>query len=105
MVTVAWRIDRFDGRSAFTTCLYRVTTNACLDELRRVRRRPVPLGDRNLDGFGTAHVDDARSGGARSAPADAGHADPADLTVERLALDEALAALAPEFRSAVVLRD
>lgn len=35
------RLDRFDGRAAFTTWLHRVTVNACYDELRR--RRPDPV--------------------------------------------------------------
>ena len=34
-------ITRFDGRSSFGTWLYRIATNASLDELRRRRRRPV----------------------------------------------------------------
>ena len=45
-MTVARRIDRFDGRAAFTTWLYRVATNACLDELRR-HRRQAPVPDRS----------------------------------------------------------
>ena len=36
-------LSRFDGRSAFSTWLYRITTNACLDELRRRGRRPVAV--------------------------------------------------------------
>src|SRR3954466_4915215 len=34
-------LDRFDGRSAFSTWLHRIATNVCLDELRRRRRRPT----------------------------------------------------------------
>src|SRR5690348_8848170 len=32
LLAIARGIDRFDGRSSFTTWLYRVTTNAALDE-------------------------------------------------------------------------
>jgi RNA polymerase sigma-70 factor, ECF subfamily len=39
----AWRSrERFQGRSSPRTWLYRIATNACLDTLRRDRRRPVP---------------------------------------------------------------
>lgn len=40
----AWRhADRFDGRAAVRTWLYRIATNACLDELRRRKRQPDTL--------------------------------------------------------------
>jgi RNA polymerase sigma-70 factor, ECF subfamily len=40
----AWRaLDRFEPRAAFQTWLYRIATNACLDELERHRRRPEPV--------------------------------------------------------------
>src|SRR5690606_10760063 len=42
LIAIARGIRRFDGRAAFTTWSYRVAANACLDELRRRRRRPVP---------------------------------------------------------------
>ena len=42
----AWRArSNFAGRATFRTWLYRIATNACLDEMRRDRwrpRRPVP---------------------------------------------------------------
>ncbi len=43
----AWRaIDRFDGRSAMRTWLYRIATNVCLDALadRKPRMRPYEMG-------------------------------------------------------------
>ena len=40
----AWRtLERFEGRSSIETWLYRIATNACLDELRRRPRRPEPV--------------------------------------------------------------
>jgi RNA polymerase sigma-70 factor, ECF subfamily len=88
MIAIVRGLDRFDGRSAFSTWSYRVATNACLDELRRRRRRPEPTEDEVLDiaGPGTGEDPLARVG-------------------EREDIDAALATLAPEFRAAVVLRD
>lgn len=40
----AWRaLDRFEPRAQIQTWLYRIATNACLDELERRPRRPEPL--------------------------------------------------------------
>lgn len=86
-ITVLRKVDRFAGRSAFSTWLYRVAVNTCYDLARRRSRRPtVPLPE------GT---------------------DPADLqalsaleTAElRPDVERALADLAPEYRAAVVLSD
>src|SRR5262245_60518702 len=42
----AWSsLDRFEGRSSMHTWLYRIATNACLDELERRPRRPEPVVD------------------------------------------------------------
>jgi RNA polymerase sigma-70 factor (ECF subfamily) len=91
-------ITRFDGRSSFGTWLYRIATNACLDELRRRRRRPV-VGlpgevDRDWEGAGGS--------GIAYGP---GPKDPADEAIAHVDVDVALRALAPEHRVALVLRD
>lgn len=91
-------LPRFDGRSAFPTWVHRVATNACLDELRRRGRRPRVV--RRLD---------APPGTSDGGPRPLDPADPApgiDVQLpERMAIDDALAALPEEFRIAVVLRD
>jgi RNA polymerase sigma-70 factor (ECF subfamily) len=79
-------LPRFDGRSRFGTWVYRIATNAALDELRRRRRRPTPDEEALV----------ARPG--RGAPED-------DEVVARMDVDVALQQLRPEFRAAVVLRD
>lgn len=77
-------IRRFDGRSAFTTWLYRVAMNAALDELRRRDRRPLPVETLPDAGPTTNATDQVDA---------------------RLDLDAALASLPVDFRVAVVLRD
>jgi RNA polymerase sigma-70 factor (ECF subfamily) len=40
----AWQaLERFEPRAQFQTWLYRIATNACLDELERRPRRPTPV--------------------------------------------------------------
>ncbi len=88
LIAIVRGISRFDGRSAFGTWAYRVATNACLDEIRRRSRRPVP-------GLVEAAV----------TTAGATDRDPSDVTAERVDIDRALAVLPEPFRTAVVLRD
>jgi RNA polymerase sigma-70 factor, ECF subfamily len=85
LIAVARRIGSFDGRAQFTTWLYRVATNAALDEARRRKRRPTPTDDGVLDGPSTAA--------------------PERIVTARLDVDAALTRLPEEFRTAVVLRD
>jgi RNA polymerase sigma-70 factor (ECF subfamily) len=91
MLLLVRRLGTFDGRSRFTTWAHRVTTNACLDELRRRGRRPSPglpdddLGDPRAVVSNDVAVDTEVAG--------------------RLAIDAALAQLPEEFRVPVVLRD
>jgi RNA polymerase sigma-70 factor (ECF subfamily) len=85
LIAAARSIHRFDGRSAFTTWLYRVTTNASLDELRRRQRRPTP----------TESLTEAAVAPGLG-PEAAG---------TRVDIDAALGRIPEEFRVAVVLRD
>jgi RNA polymerase sigma-70 factor (ECF subfamily) len=92
LISIARGIRRFDGRAAFSTWAYRVTTNACLDELRRRQRRPRPgLPDDLGDG------DRSDLGAVSSAGIDA--------LPDRLTIDTALEQLPEEYRAPVVLRD
>ncbi|MCC5951476.1 MAG: sigma-70 family RNA polymerase sigma factor [Acidimicrobiia bacterium] len=87
MVAVVRGLHHFDGRAKFTTWLHRVTVNACLDELRRRTRRPDP---------GLPETEHAPPGGPPALD---------DTVGDRMAIDDALATLGPEYRAAVVLRD
>jgi RNA polymerase sigma-70 factor (ECF subfamily) len=91
LIAVTRGIHRYDGRSAFTTWLFRVATNAALDEVRRRSRRPVP-SEADPDWSGPA-VAIGGPGSVESA------------VTARLDVDAALATLPAEFRAAVVLRD
>jgi RNA polymerase sigma-70 factor (ECF subfamily) len=59
----AWRaLERFQPRVQFQTWLYRIATNACLDELERRPHRPEPvdpLPDRPADGSASPTYDPA----------------------------------------------
>ncbi len=89
-LTVLRKIDGFRGDAAFTTWLHRVAVNACYDELRRARRRPmlhvVADGDREHEP-GPPAVD---------------HADEVAGTRDAAS---ALAHVPEEFRVALVLAD
>ncbi len=90
MIGIVRGLRKFDGRSAFATWVYRIATNAALDELRRRRRRP-PLHA----------VED--EGGRELVDATAERQ--VDAVAERAALDAALSGLTDDFKAAVVLRD
>lgn len=109
----AWRNrDRFEGRSAMRSWLYRIATNVCLDALkgRERRARPMDLGpateplESNLN---------ARSAKEWIEPIPenliAPEKDPADLVVEResirLAFVAALQQLPARQRAVLILRE
>jgi RNA polymerase sigma-70 factor, ECF subfamily len=91
MISIVRALGRFDGRAAFSTWTYRIATNAALDELRRRERRPKPHS-----------VDD--EGNPPDVVDPSAHR-PFDGVSDRLAIEQALAMLPEEFRTAVVLRD
>ena len=106
----AWRAyDRFEGRSALRSWLYRITTNVCLDMLngRERRARPMDLGPScepiasNLNTLPEATW-------LQPVP-DAMVADPAELTISsetiKLAFVAALQHLPPRQRAVLILRE
>lgn len=110
----AWRgIDRFEGRSALRSWLYRIATNVCLDMLQGPQRRARPM---DLGPSSTA--DSALGPGlsestwvqpvqdARVLPVDG---DPAELAASRetirLAFVAALQHLPPRQRAVLILRE
>jgi RNA polymerase sigma-70 factor (ECF subfamily) len=88
LIAIARGIGRFDGRSAFTTWLYRVATNAALDEGRRKVRRPGPVE------VSPGSPADVVGGGSLE-----------NAVASRIDVDAALRELPEDFRVAVVLRD
>jgi RNA polymerase sigma-70 factor (ECF subfamily) len=94
LIAAVRALPRFDGRSSFSTWMYRIATNTCIDEMRRRRRRPVV-------GFDDPGHPVASAGGLGSPSAP----DPADSVAGRVDLDAALQAVPTDFRAAVVLRD
>jgi RNA polymerase sigma-70 factor, ECF subfamily len=81
-LTVFRKAGSFRGQAAFTTWLYRLTTNACHDIGRRKARSPIPM--------------EVLPGAANPAAVD---------PVGRLVVEQALRALPEDQRVAVVMRD
>ena len=103
----AWKnLDRFEGRSALRSWLYRIATNVCLDQLegRERRARPMdlgPAGEPVIENLGTPEVP-----WLQPVP-DSLVADPAETVASRetirLAFVAALQHLPPRQRAALIL--
>ena len=110
----AWRsLDRFEGRAAFRSWLYRIATNVCIDmaSARQRRARPVDLGPASTADAGlapalpeTAWLEPIPDG--RVLPSGG---DPAEVAVAResirLAFVAALQHLPPRQRAVLILRE
>jgi len=109
----AWRsLDRFEGRAALRTWLYRIATNVCLDMLNSRERRARPMD------LGPARTPDAANLNTLPEvtwiePIPEGlllpEGDPADVAVARetikLAFVAALQHLPPQQRAVLILRE
>jgi RNA polymerase sigma-70 factor (ECF subfamily) len=101
----AWRgLDRFEGRAALKSWLYRIATNVCLDMLNGKERRirPLELGDPG--GLDSPLTTRGEASWLEPIPAD-----PADVAEERetlkLAFVAALQHLPPQQRAVLILRE
>lgn len=99
LLRVVRALEGFDARSSFGTWVYRIATNAALDEVRRRQRRPLstaPTADmaESTDGSsGLSNREDPQSSAAM------------DRVEERMLVQAALAALSEDHRTVIVLRD
>lgn len=84
LIAIARGIKAFDGRSSLTTWMYRIATNAAIDEVRRIRRRPLPTDDDIALNKSTT--------------------DSAEAAITQMTVVRALRELPDEFRTALVLR-
>jgi RNA polymerase sigma-70 factor, ECF subfamily len=104
--------DRFEGRAALRSWLYRIATNVCLDHLAGRKRRAHPI-DLGPGGSAEALLGPPLRTAAWIAPAADARpleaADPADAAVAReevrLAFAVALRQLPPRQRSVLILRE
>jgi RNA polymerase sigma-70 factor, ECF subfamily len=86
-LTVFRKAGQFKGNSALGTWIYRIAVNTCYDQLRKAkRRRTDPMPD---------HMD----------PVDPSAEDAVEAAGLRPEIQEALAAVPTDFRTAVILSD
>lgn len=90
-------LDRFDFSHDFTTWLYRIVTNLCIDFLRKRRSAiSVSAGRGDDDEGGAFDLEDPR----QAAPSD--HAEALETAAE---VEAVLETLAPHFQSVLTLRE
>src|SRR5262245_30801914 len=110
----AWRsFDRFEGRAAVRSWLYRIATNVCLDALngRKRRERPVDMGPASSadNRLGDALPEDVWIESVPDAIVSPMSGNPADVAIAResvrLAFVAALQHLPPKQRAVLILRE
>lgn len=87
MIRIFHRLTAFNWRSAFSTWVYRVTVNACIDEGRRRRKREQPGLPEHIEAPGDGPEEQAVRGETRRQ------------------VREAVARLSPEHRAILLLRE
>lgn len=91
-------LERFDGKSAFSTWIYRIAVNTCIDEIRKRKGKQTYSLDAELeDEDGNYKKQFADEGGR-----------PEEEMLQKELRGEVLAALetlSPEHKAAVILRD
>lgn len=93
MLRVYRAIDSFKGQSTFSTWVYRITMNTCLDELRRKKNRQNTSLDSLLD-MGWSPADESNAPEKRAIQSET-----------RECLQRAIRGLPEDMRAAIVLRD
>lgn len=103
----AWRsIDRFEGRSALRTWVYRIATNACLDAVASGKRRALPM-DLSGPSAGSSPPEPPEDFALWVEPCPGGDPEAAAASGEsvRLAFVATLQHLPPRQRATLILRD
>lgn len=98
IVKIFKNLDKFKGDSKFSTWVYRIATNTCLDEIKKARRRTVYSLDKEIeteDGSIAAELPD-------TAPTPEEAAEKNDI---KKALYDAIQRLGKEHQTVIVLRD
>lgn len=95
----AWRgLERFQGEAAFSTWLYRLTSNACIDFLRKEKRKRAAGS--------VLYLDDTEEGATLDLPDyDADPHRQLEQSEVREAIANGLAELSPEHRKVLALRE
>ena len=92
LIAIVRGLPRFDGRSSLSTWIYRIATNAAIDEIRRVRRAPSAADPAVLTATETPN------------PGSDTTADLADHLDQSSVVAAALSKVPHDFRVALVLR-
>lgn len=94
LVKICSELESFEGRSKFSTWVYRIASNRCIDLLRRRKTR----SEDSLDALAEAR------GGENALPSGSGEAETSRLA-DKLLVEAAMAKLEPQQRSLLALRE